>query len=128
MEQRSSVHSLLQVLSKVTVIMHGNILHTTVQIGVIISKELILISPKVLWYMMNPSESTLISRLCIDSLPGYWMSVMLYRIKMFSFMNKFVSIHHPIIWTGLKTITPMLISTRITVQLFPQFMNGITGG
>ena len=39
-ETISSVHSLLLVLIKVTVLMRGNLLHATVQMGVLISKVL----------------------------------------------------------------------------------------
>ena len=41
-EQRYSVHSLIQVISKATVLMYGYLFHTTVKMGVIIFKALIL--------------------------------------------------------------------------------------
>ena len=31
-------------------------------------------------------------------------------------MKEFESVHHPIIWTGLKTITPMFLSIDMTVH------------
>ena len=38
-------------------------------------------------------------------------------------MKEFVSVHHPIICTGLKSITRLFISIEIAVH-FLQFMNG----
>ena len=37
---------------------------------------------------------------------------------MFQFMKEYVSVHHPIIYTGLKYITPMLFSIGIEVHFF----------
>ena len=108
-EQKSFFHPFIQVLKKVTVIMHGNVLHATVKMGVLIFRVLILISPTVPRHILTPSESTLLSRLCIESLPGFWMSVMLSKIQMNPFMKEYVSVHHPIIWTCLKNITLMLL-------------------
>ena len=54
-EQKSSVHSLLLVLRKVIVLMHGNLLHTTVQMGVLILKVFILINHTVQWHMLTHS-------------------------------------------------------------------------
>ena len=53
MKQRSSIHSLLQVLGKATVLMYVNLLHATVKMGVLIFKVLVLISPTVLWHMLT---------------------------------------------------------------------------
>ena len=79
-EQSPYVHSFLEVLRKATVMMHGNALHTTLQMGVSRLKVLILIMPTVQWRITTPSESTLLSRICIDSLPGFWMPVMHSKI------------------------------------------------
>ena len=46
-EQNSAFHSLIQVLSNVTVLMYGNLLHATVKMGVIRFKVVILIIPTV---------------------------------------------------------------------------------
>ena len=35
---------------------------------------------------------------------------------MFQFIKDYVSVHHPIIWTGLKSFTPMLLSIKILVH------------
>ena len=70
-EQNSSVHSLLLLLRKVTVIMHGNLLHATVKMGVLILKVLILINNTVQWHILTHSESTLLLHICIGSLPGF---------------------------------------------------------
>ena len=50
---------------------HGNLLHANVQMGVLRFRVLILISPTAQWHMMDPSESTLLLRLCIELLPGF---------------------------------------------------------
>ena len=55
MEKSSFVHSLLQVLSKATVIMHGNIFQATVQMGFLKFKLLIFISPTLQWHILTPS-------------------------------------------------------------------------
>ena len=60
---------------------HEMYLHVTVKMGVLRFKVFVLICHTVQWHIMNPSESTLLSQICIDSLPGFWMSVMLLRIK-----------------------------------------------
>ena len=52
-EKYSSIHSLLLVLRKVTVLMHGNVLHTTVQIEFLILNVLILINHTVQWHMLT---------------------------------------------------------------------------
>ena len=70
-EQNYSIHLYLLLLRKVAVIMHGIVFHTTLQIGVLRLKVLILINPTVQWHMMTHSESTLISRLSIESLPEF---------------------------------------------------------
>ena len=66
--------------------------------------------------MLTHSESKLILQLCIDSPPGFLMSVMHLRIKMSPFMKESVSFHHHIIWTGLKVLTPMYLSIDIMVH------------
>ena len=65
--------------------------------------------------MLTSSESIFLSRLCIDSIPGFWMSVIIYRIKIFPLIKTPVSVHHTIIWTGLKNITPIFLSIEMTV-------------
>ena len=107
-------HSLLKLLVKATVLVHGNLLHANVQIGVFVLKVLIFISPKIQCKVLTPSESTLLLRLRIDSLPGFWMSVIHSRIQMFRFMKQYVSVHHPIILTGLKNI--MFLSIYMMVH------------
>ena len=54
-EKFFSVQSLLQVLRKVPVLMHVNMLHATVHMGVLKFKVLILISPTVQWYILTSS-------------------------------------------------------------------------
>ena len=54
------IRSLLLVLREVTVLMHGNLLHPTVKMGDLRFKVFILIIPIVQWYMMSPSELTLL--------------------------------------------------------------------
>ena len=54
--KKSSVHSLLLVLRKVTVLMHGNLLRATVQMGVLILKVLIPINHTVQWHILTRSE------------------------------------------------------------------------
>ena len=51
--------------------MHGDLFHATVQMGVLRLKVLVLIIPKVQCHMLTHSYSTLLSWLCIDSLPGF---------------------------------------------------------
>ena len=55
-EKNYSINSLLQVLSNVTVMMHGNLFNATVQMGVPRLKVLILIIPTVQWHILNNSE------------------------------------------------------------------------
>ena len=55
-ENKSSVLSLLLVLRKVDVMMHENLLHATVQIGVPRLKVLILINHTVQWHMLTHSK------------------------------------------------------------------------
>ena len=62
-EKRVSVKSLLQLLRKVTVMMYGNLLHATLKMGVIRFRVMIVITPTFQRYMMNPSESTLLSQI-----------------------------------------------------------------
>ena len=54
-DQKSYVHSLLLLLSKVNVLMYVNWLRAIVKIGDIILKVLILINTKVQWHMLNRS-------------------------------------------------------------------------
>ena len=70
-ETKSSVHSFLLVLRKVTVLMHGNLLHATVQMGVLILKVLVLINHSVQWHTLDHSESTLLLHIFIDLLPEF---------------------------------------------------------
>ena len=116
--KNSSVHSFLQLLNKVTVLMHGNLFHATVKMGVLIFKLLILVSPTVQWHILTPSVSTLLLRICIDSLPVFWMSLMHFRIKHFPFMKEYMSVHYPIIYTGLIDIIPVFHSIEIKVHFF----------
>ena len=46
------------------------------------------------------------------------MSAMCSRIKMFPFIKEYVSVHHLIIWTCLKNITSMLLSSKMVVHFF----------
>ena len=57
----------------------------TVKMEDLILKVLIMISPIVPWHILTPSESTFLSRICIDSLPGFLRTVRLYIIQMYSF-------------------------------------------
>ena len=52
-EKNYSVNSLLLVLRNVNVMMHGNLLHATVQMGVLILKVLILIKHTVQWNILT---------------------------------------------------------------------------
>ena len=88
------------------------------QMGFLIFKVLILISPAVQWHMMNPSESILILRLRIDSLTGFWMSIIHFIIKIFLLMKESMSVQHTIIETSLRDITPTLLSIEMKVN-FP---------
>ena len=115
MGQSSSIHSIIQVLREVTALVDGNYLHFSVQMRVLRFKVFIFISPTVPWHMMTPSESIFLLWLYIDSLTGVWMSVMLSIIQMYIFMKESVSVHHPIIWTVLKNITPMFLSIDVVV-------------
>ena len=99
-EQNSYAHSLLLALSKVAFMMHVNLLHDNVKMGVIRLKVLVFINPAVQWHILTHSESTVLSRLCIDSAIGFYMSVMHFRIKNFPLMKYYVSVHDPIIYTG----------------------------
>ena len=65
------INSLILVSRKVNVLMHGNLLHATVKMGVLILRVFILINPTVQWHMLTHSESTMILRLCIYSLTGF---------------------------------------------------------
>ena len=105
--------------------MHGNYFCATVQMGVLRLKVMVLISRTSWWHMLTPSESTLLSRPFIDSLTGFWISVMNYIIQMSSFRTEYASVHHHIICTGFKYITPMFLSINITVHFLLQCMNGI---
>ena len=108
-EKRSSVNSLLQLLRKETVMMNGILLHSTVKMRSLISKVLILIITTVQWHILTPSDSKFLSRLCIDSLPVFWMSDMYSVIKILPFMKQCVSVHHPIILTDQKNLTLTLL-------------------
>ena len=65
MEQSFYVHSLLQVLSKATILMHVNLLNFTMQMVVLIFNVLVLIIPTVLWHIMTPSKSTLLANMSV---------------------------------------------------------------
>ena len=95
---------------------------------VIISKLLIFISSTLPCNMINISESTVLSHICIDSLPGFWLSVMHSRIKMFPFMKDSVSVHHPIIWTVLINLIPMLLSIHNMVHFIFNTLMKYRGG
>ena len=58
-------------ISNVTVLMHGNLLHATMQMGVFRLKVFIFINRAVQWRMLTHSESTLLLLICIESLPGF---------------------------------------------------------
>ena len=109
---------MFQVLKKATVLMHGNSLHATVRMGVLRFKVYIFISPTFQGHLMINSESTFLSWPCINSLPVFWMSLLHSRIIMFPFMKYSMSLHRPIIWTGLKYLNPMLLSVDMTVHFF----------
>ena len=117
-EQKSYIQSLLQVLSKVTVLINGHLLHATVQKVFPIFKELILISPTVQWNMLTHSVSTLLSHIYIDSMTVFWISIMHFRIQIFPFMKGSTSINHPIIQTGLIYLTSMFLSIDMRVHFF----------
>ena len=51
--KNSSIHSLLLVLRKVTVLMHGKKLHTTVQMVVLRLKVLVFINHTAQWHMLT---------------------------------------------------------------------------
>ena len=53
--KKSSIHSLLLVLRKVTALMHGNFLHDTVQMGFLRLKVLVLINHTVQCHILNHS-------------------------------------------------------------------------
>ena len=53
--KKSSVHSFLLILSKVTVMMNRNLFHATVKMGAFILKVLVLINPTFQWHMMTIS-------------------------------------------------------------------------
>ena len=65
-EQKSYINSLLLVIRKVTILMHGNFLHVTLKMGVLRLNVLNLINHTVQWNMQTHSESTLLLHLCID--------------------------------------------------------------
>ena len=69
--KKCSVQSLLLVLRNVTILMHGNLLQATVQMGFFRLKLLVFINTTVQWHMMTHSESTFLSRIFIDSLLGF---------------------------------------------------------
>ena len=115
-EQRSYVHSLIQVLGKATVLLNVNLLHACIKKGVLIIKVMVLISPPVLWHMMTTSKSRFLSWLWIYSLPGYCMSIIIPRIQMVPLVKDSLSVHHPIICTSLKNITIIYLSINITVH------------
>ena len=96
MEQRSSVHPSIQLLIKSTVLMHRNLLLATVQMGVLRLKLFVFIIPTVPLHILDPSESTLLSHLCIDLLPGFLMSVIISIIQIYPFMNESVLVQQPI--------------------------------
>ena len=112
----SSVHSLIQLWRKAIFLMHGMFLHATVQMGVIRFKVLILISTTVQWNILTPPESTFLLWIYIESLLVFWMSVIHSIIQMLPYMRKSVSLHHPIIWTGLKNLNTMYLSINMMVH------------
>ena len=91
-EQNSYDNSFLLVLIKVTVLMCGKLLHATVKIVALRLTVLIFIYPKFQWHMLSHSEPMFLSWLCIDLLPGFWMSVSHFRIQILSFMKE--SVHY----------------------------------
>ena len=105
-----NIHRFLQVLRMVNVMIHWNVLHPTVQMLVISFKVLILIIHQVQLYVMTPLEPALISPLCIESLPWFWISVMISRIKFYLFMSKYVSVHHPILSGLVRNFLPQCSS------------------
>ena len=70
-EQKFYVHSLLLVLRKVTVLVHGIVFHAAVQMVVLRLKVLVSINNTVQGHMLTHSESTFLSQLFIDSLSGF---------------------------------------------------------
>ena len=62
-EQSYSIQSLIQLLHKATVLMHGNLFRVIVQMVFLRLKVLILICHIVQWHMLTNSESTLLSRI-----------------------------------------------------------------
>ena len=89
--KKSSVYSFLLALRKVTVIMHGFDLRATAQMGAVILNLLVFINPKFQWHVLTNSESTFLFWLCIDSLTGFFLSVMHIIIQMFPFMRESVN-------------------------------------
>ena len=41
-----------------------------------------------------------------------------FRTQMFPFIKEYVSVHHPIIYTGLRDLTPMLLSIDMKLHFF----------
>ena len=60
--------------------------------------------------LLTPPESSFLSQLCLESLPGFRMSVTRSIIKMVPFTKDSMSVHHRIIWTSLKTFTEMSLN------------------
>ena len=77
-------------------------INNTMQMGFIRLKVLIFINTTVQWHMLTHLESIYLLRICIDSLPWFYMSVMHSRIKMFPLMKEYVSVHHPVIYNVWK--------------------------
>ena len=124
-KKMSSIHSLLQVLRKVNVLMHINVLHTTVQMGILVFKLLIFISLTFQCHMMTPSESKFLSWIWMDSLTLFWMSIMHSRIQIFSIHERLCVSPPPYYIDWFEKYYPTVHLNQDEVPFFIQFMNGI---
>ena len=59
------------------------VLYSTVQIGFIRFKLLILIGPTLQWHILTTSESTLLSQIFIDLIPVFGISVIIFIIQIY---------------------------------------------
>ena len=101
--------------------------HTTVQMVVLRSKVLVFINPTVQWHMLNTSESILLLRLCIYSLPGFWISVMHSRIKNIPIHEIFCAIPPPYYLYWIESSYPNVNLNQYYGPLCLQCMYEIQG-
>ena len=60
-------------------------------------------------FITNKKLFNIVHKVVVQTLTGFWMSLMYFRIQISPFMKESVSFHHSNIYTGLVDLAQMLL-------------------